>query len=103
MQKDNSIGGAGSEPANINRTLPAPKLEDYRAMERLEILVSVFPTVDPDFLLKKAKEFGFESGSGDKLNRWINLNMGQGCKNLPTRADYQKRSKEAEIIKKFEV
>ena len=67
-------------------------------------LVCVFPTVDPDFLYQKAVEFGSEAGSEEDLNHWIESSIDQGgFKDFPTRADYEKRTKETEIIKKFQV
>ena len=97
------IREVGSGPANTDETQPASKQEDDRANKRLATLLEVFPTVDPDFLRQKGLELGFETGSEDKLNRWIESNLGKGYKDLPTRADYEKRTKEAEIIKKFQV
>ena len=102
MQDDDLIVDASSGPANPEMQ-PASQEKDNKASKRLATLVSVFPTVDPDFLHQKGLELGFETGSEDKLNRWIQSNLGKGYKDLPTRADYEKRTKEAEIIKKFQV
>ena len=61
-------------------------------------LVMVFPTVDPDFLYQKAVEFGSEAGSEEELNHWIDENFGQ--KDFPTRADYEKRTKDMGRLRK---
>ena len=102
MQGDDIIEDDSSGPANPEMQ-PVSQEQDNKASKRLATLVSVFPTVDPDFLRQKGLEIGFETGSEDKLNRWIESNLGNGCKDLPTREDYEKRTKEAEIIKKFQV
>ena len=82
---------------------PQAETEEDKAAKRLATLVTLFPTADPDFLNQKGVEFGFEAGSEERLNRWIDGNIGKGSKDFPTRAEYEKRVKEAEIINKYQV
>lgn len=85
--------------------LPAKKKthEEDLANKRLATLVTLFPSVDPEFLHRKGVEFGFDAGSEQTLNLWIDANVDQGFKEFPTRAEYEKRVREAEIIKKYQV
>ena len=68
-------------PSKQNETIenPAPKddvdetdaeemTEEDMANKRLETLVTLFPQTDPEFLHKKAMEFGSDE---DKMNQWI--------------------------------
>ena len=82
---------------------PAPETEEDKANKRLETLLTLFPSVDPEFLHQKGAEFGFEAGSEQALNQWIDTNIDKGYKEFPTREDYDKRRKEQELINKYQV
>ena len=81
---------------------PTVETEEDKANRRLETLLSLFPTVDPEFLHQKAVEFGFDPESEQKVNQWIDENIDKGYKEFPTRAAYEKRRKEAELLEKYQ-
>ena len=70
--------------------------EDDKADKRLANLVAVFPSVDPEFLQQRGEEFGYDDDSEQALNLWIERSIDKEYKNFPTRADHEKRIKEAE-------
>jgi len=78
---------------------PWTETEEHKADQRLVNLIAMFPSVDPEFLQNKANEFSYDDGSEDALLRWINTNIDKGYKNFPTRADYEKRTEQLEMLK----
>lgn len=85
----------GKEPSQDNEEVS----EEDMANKRLETLVTLFPQTDPEFLHGKAVEFGSDK---DQMNRWIEDSIeNNAAKEFPSRADYEKRQKEAEMLDKY--
>ena len=98
-----STSTATAPPEQQQPVPPPPETEEDKANKRLMTLSTLFPSVDPEFLHQKGVEFGFEAGSEQALNQWIDANIDKGYKEFPTRSDYEKREKERELISKYQV
>ena len=85
--------------ATNKQTAVEEMTEEDMANKRLETLVTLFPQTDPEFLHEKAVEFGSDK---DKMNRWIEESIENGtAKEFPSRADYEKRQNEANLLDKY--
>ena len=95
-----AAGGAG------NAVVPQPEpvavveeTEEDKANKRLVTLESLFPEVDPEFLHQRAVEIG---DNPQQMEQWINESMeNNSFKEFPSRSDYEKRQKNAEMQEKY--
>ena len=76
-----------------------PPMEDNEENFAVEMLISIFPQVDPEFLQAKIIEFG---DNELQKNAWVQETLENNLVNkLPTRAQYENRQKRAEEMRKY--
>ncbi len=79
-------------------TIAEEESEEEKVERKLATVQSLFPDTDPGFLHQKVTEMMHDDNA---LNMFINEGLEKKGKDFPSRAEYHKRQKEAELQEKY--